>query len=215
MTEAFPERLKESRSRLKLSQKEISEKLGISQTAYSSYESRGVLPPLATVEKLADILDVSIDWLLARDKRSELRTYADIAEYLNVLAKKIGIEVKVEHGEIGYNPKQYVYTCNIRFGEIIGSSRKNEPEDIKEGYAQAIAFSKYLVAWGKIYNLHLNQTITEDLFLLWCEREISKLKGDPPHHFYADQSPPYGCRISSSNNDKSNLESHKNDSDNT
>ena len=57
-------RIKELRVELGLNQKDIAEKLGITQQAYANYERGARQPDNNTLIKLAKLFDVSIDYLL-------------------------------------------------------------------------------------------------------------------------------------------------------
>ena len=66
------ERIKELRVEKKFTQEQLSKKLGISQRAYSHFETgtRGI--PIEVLIKLADIYRVSLDYLVGRsDKRKK------------------------------------------------------------------------------------------------------------------------------------------------
>ena len=63
----FSERLKTLRKEKKLTQKELAEQIGISQKSYSHWETGKNEPSLENLIKLADLLEVSIDWLFGRD----------------------------------------------------------------------------------------------------------------------------------------------------
>lgn len=60
----FPERLKEARKSKGLSQKEMAEKLFLSQQAYAKYEVGAAKPNTEMLTQIAAVLDVSIDCLL-------------------------------------------------------------------------------------------------------------------------------------------------------
>lgn len=62
----FPQKLKELRKEKKLTQTELASKLNISQKSYSNWESGKVEPTLDNIIKLANILDVTVDYLLGR-----------------------------------------------------------------------------------------------------------------------------------------------------
>lgn len=64
--ETLPERLKDLRKRNNLTQKQIAEKLCISQQAYASYETGKKEPKIDTLRMLADIFKTSIDYLVGR-----------------------------------------------------------------------------------------------------------------------------------------------------
>lgn len=59
----FSERIKEERKRRKLTQEDIAEQLGITRSAYTLYETGKTQPSLETAVKLADIFQVSLDYL--------------------------------------------------------------------------------------------------------------------------------------------------------
>lgn len=56
-------RLKEAREKKRLTQIEVSKKLGISNGTLSGYERDYRDPDTATLKKLANLYEVSIDWL--------------------------------------------------------------------------------------------------------------------------------------------------------
>ena len=62
----FPEILKNLRRSYKLTQIEVAEQLGIAYQSYQAYERGIALPNLKNFVKLADIFDVSLDYLLGR-----------------------------------------------------------------------------------------------------------------------------------------------------
>lgn len=68
----FAERLKTLRKQVKLTQAQIAEKLDISQQAYASWE-RGVKKPTQeNLVKIAQVLNVSIDYLVGNsDEKSD------------------------------------------------------------------------------------------------------------------------------------------------
>lgn len=60
----FSQRLKELRIENKMMQKELAAKLGIKQATFSAYESGKNKPSLSIVVQLAEIFNVSTDYLL-------------------------------------------------------------------------------------------------------------------------------------------------------
>ena len=64
MGENFNENLKEARIKSGLSQKEVSENIGVAKSTYSLYESGNREPNVNTIKKIADVLNVSADTLL-------------------------------------------------------------------------------------------------------------------------------------------------------
>lgn len=62
----FEQRLKEQRKLYGLTQRQMAENLGISQPSYIRYENGTSEPSQENLVKIADIFDVSIDYLLGR-----------------------------------------------------------------------------------------------------------------------------------------------------
>ena len=62
----FQERLYEQRKLNKMTQKHIADYLNISQPSYIRYENGGAEPSYENLVKLADLFDVSVDYLLGR-----------------------------------------------------------------------------------------------------------------------------------------------------
>lgn len=69
--ELFANRVKEARKRVGLNQAELAEKLGVGQNTVSNYENatggKGSAPKLETAAKMAEVLNVSLDWLVGRE----------------------------------------------------------------------------------------------------------------------------------------------------
>jgi len=62
----FPERLKEARKAKGITQKTMAEYLDMTEQAYQKYEYAMREPNHEITVKIADILDVSVDYLLGR-----------------------------------------------------------------------------------------------------------------------------------------------------
>ena len=70
------ERLRETRKQLGYTMKFIAQKVGVTESAISQYETGKRQPDFLTVSRLADFLGVSVDYLLGRDD-SETETQED------------------------------------------------------------------------------------------------------------------------------------------
>lgn len=70
------DRLKQLRSIKKLSQKQVAVELGIDQGQYSRMESGKVEPTLSSLQKIADVLDISLSELL--------KDNSDLSEDINL-----------------------------------------------------------------------------------------------------------------------------------
>ncbi len=77
------ERLKELRFKKNIKQKELADLLGVSQAQVSRYENYQDQPSYEVIEKMAEILDVSPEYLLGKESKSELK--ADFKERIKEL----------------------------------------------------------------------------------------------------------------------------------
>ena len=67
----FSKRLNELRHSRGLTAQQMADHLDMELRAYRNYESGNRQPSLATLTRIADILDVSLDYLLCRDEYME------------------------------------------------------------------------------------------------------------------------------------------------
>lgn len=63
----FAKRLRAARMSCKFTQQYVADTLGMTVNAYQKYEQSERFPSLDTLVKLADLFNVSTDWLLCRD----------------------------------------------------------------------------------------------------------------------------------------------------
>ena len=75
-------RITELRKQKGWSQSELAKKIGISYTQMSRYEIKGVQPPANILNKLADTLSTSIDFLISGDKDEKARASLKDSELL-------------------------------------------------------------------------------------------------------------------------------------
>lgn len=80
MSKNFSKILRQVRESKKLSQTELAEKSGFQPSAISHFETGRRSPSFENLNRLADTLSVSIDYLLGRDETS--RSYGPVTEQL-------------------------------------------------------------------------------------------------------------------------------------
>lgn len=79
----FSQRLKELRKEKRLKQHEVAKFLNMSLTGYNQYETNGHEPSIQTIIKLAELFNVSIDYLLGY---SDNRNYKELLDLLKNLS---------------------------------------------------------------------------------------------------------------------------------
>lgn len=70
----FGTKLKQARQNAKLSQEHLAEKLCVSRSAIAKWETDKGMPDIQNLKAIAQLLDVSIDYLLAEDKQLSFQT---------------------------------------------------------------------------------------------------------------------------------------------
>lgn len=84
--EVLPKRLKKCRANLKkfmpdCTQAFVADKIGVARTTYTAYENGTKLPPIDTLLSIAQLFNVSIDYLIGRT--NEERPYIEILQEIN------------------------------------------------------------------------------------------------------------------------------------
>lgn len=93
----FSERLKNLRKQAHLTQVDVAEKLGISQPAYASWERGAKKPTQDNLVKIAQVLNVSVDYLLGN---TENKQTSDVLEDIELLFRMNSKGLSNEEKEI-------------------------------------------------------------------------------------------------------------------
>ncbi len=73
MKESIAGRVTLLRKQAGLTQVELADKIGVSKSQYIRYETKDVQPPADTINKLADALGTSVDFLISGDKTEKAK----------------------------------------------------------------------------------------------------------------------------------------------
>lgn len=159
--EIFSRRLKEARNNKNMTQRQLADKIGVSATTLTNYETnKSKVPGADTLVLLAEALDVSIDWLLGNDKSNIESTKIDV----NNIS---GNDIK--------NALNIIFTAfgdKIRFFDI---NLERSCEDLS-GYPQlynelvkAIVIDeeniqKYLDNYVKLLSVNIDKSVLNNVF---------------------------------------------------
>jgi transcriptional regulator with XRE-family HTH domain len=80
-------RIQELRKQAGLTQAQLAEKIDISHTQLTRYESKDVQPPADVLERLANIFDTSIDYLVRGNKSEHVENALKDAELIKEFKK--------------------------------------------------------------------------------------------------------------------------------
>lgn len=96
-TTIFGERLKQLRTKLKLSQRDFANKIGVTASALSSYEKGQKNPSVGVVTNIAAQFHVSLDWLCGISRESDF-FIPDQYVYFDLPAALLGLFRLIEEG---------------------------------------------------------------------------------------------------------------------
>lgn len=94
----FSERIREVRKKAGYNQKEFGTLLNIKQSTLSAYETDRMQPTISALVKIAEMFNVSLDWLCGIEKKEQDAKIkpSDYAEFLANLAKAKDIFADLE-----------------------------------------------------------------------------------------------------------------------
>lgn len=150
----FSKRLKETREKTKMTQKDFAELVGSTSATISAYENATKNPSLDLVITIAEKCEVSIDWLCGFTDEIKIKpkveTYSDVVRLLLSLAANEDFEMKLGIDD-GLGSKEY------------NGITIDDP-----------TIKKFLEDWDKMKNLLENGSIDKELYNLWVEKTITK-----------------------------------------
>ena len=138
----FENRLKFIRERNGISQKELSQFLGINKSTYSNYESERYIIPLKYLMLFSDYLNISIDYLfgLNNNIKRKLKKCDDL--------KLIGLRLKELRKDLNISQ------------ELLARRTENKRSNIS-GYE----IGKYLISTKELYTICKKYNISADYLL--------------------------------------------------
>lgn len=87
-TDNIGDKIKKLRQSLKLTGKELADKIGVSKVAISQYENNKTKPTIENLKKIADVGNVDLDYFLGTPKKV-LSTEEEIMEFLDQESLKV------------------------------------------------------------------------------------------------------------------------------
>ena len=128
-------KMKTLRSNAGLSQKDMAAKLGLSVPSYSNYENGYSEPPVETLQKFCEILNINLGDLLgfnvSSNNKANLRTYSDVLRLIIAL-KRAGLPINCSVNA-NKESKRLVATINIESPQMFSMlSGYNELNDSLE-----------------------------------------------------------------------------------
>lgn len=76
----FGERLKKLRKRMRLSQKDFGEKIGVTRQTIAYWETDERVPDIYMAKRIAKVLDISLDELVEEEKQEKCQVASDFVD---------------------------------------------------------------------------------------------------------------------------------------
>lgn len=147
-------RIKELRIKNSLTQRDLAKAINTTATSISAYETGLKTPSISIVKKIAEYFNVSLDWLCGvSDNQSNngITTYADIIKLLILIEQHINLSLS--------------FTTEQMYDTFIDYATINfEDKTIKS----------FIKEWQKIQELHSDNTIDDDLYQLWIDKQLKQ-----------------------------------------
>lgn len=151
------DRIKQKRKELGLTQIELSAKLNISDRAVSKWEQGEGTPNLSIIPDIAEVLGVSLDYLLLGNDEEQTISLDDMdtEKRLSLLIKKDDVD----------NFRKYDYlTSEYVFGRKLNHSKSGNLCDVKSGTWTEIIEHRAI----KIFNLCCDELIKKNSQRVWA-----------------------------------------------
>lgn len=184
----FSERLKEARLTAKLKQTELAKISGVTAATISAYEcadgNKGKNPSLDNALKLAQALNVSLDWLCGTTVSNERLQFSDFLKMLVKLDETLGGGVSIDSFDFEKddNIKRFPNAWNLVDIDYYSDMKSNSQymyETFSYNFA-VVAFGSafidnFLQEWCNMKSLYYKGTIDENLYNLWLNQQYKKI----------------------------------------
>ena len=177
--ESFPERLRRLIEESGMNAKELGEKIGISKSAMSKYINQAREPDLETIIKIADCLNVTLDYLLCRKSAVlSLHNHKDnifihdktefdfnrlLAEYDDFLTALLGDHALSASSSDTVSIISLLHTINLRDTVAVYKSRHSLPAE---------EYPAFLIRSAEIHKIinHLSDRLTQGVISKCCPK---------------------------------------------
>lgn len=152
-------RIKELRTSMGLTQKEFAELINVSTVSVSSYETEAKTPSLDMVISISRKCNVSIDWLCGlSDIKSNLETITTYPDLFRLFIKIL--------------ETRYFEFDNVPIIDEIDSDKSSVVLTLHDDPN----IQQFFTEWCRVFELHCNNTIDDELYRLWIEKELVKFE---------------------------------------
>ena len=142
-----------------LTQKEFAELINVSTVSVSSYETEAKTPSLDMVISISRKCNVSIDWLCGlSDIKSNLETITTYPDLFRLFIKIL--------------ETRYFEFDNVPIIDEIDTDKSSVIITLHDDPNM----QQFFTEWCRVFELHCNNTIDDELYHLWIEKELAKFE---------------------------------------
>lgn len=189
MIRKFAENIRELRNKKNLSKRAMALEIGVTPSTYASYENDEKIPTLETAKTIADVFNVSLDWLCGRAQSNE---QAD-----NHVPKSLGDVVRACAVLLDASNNASISAKERWFDKIwAGALGKGEEVEIsppKDELDCSTAYTRYDLtinlkecdvgrigdAWQKLLDLYRHGDVERDMYTAWVEKKVEEYSKTP------------------------------------
>ena len=159
--DVFSQRLKDARNKKQLTQKQLANKIGVSATTLTNYETnKSKVPGADVLISLSEVLDVSIDWLLGNDKSNIESTKTDVN---NISGNDIKNALNVIFTAFGDKIRFFDIDLERSYEDLSGYPQSyNEP--VKAIVIDEKNIQKYLDNYVKLLSVNIDKSVLNNVF---------------------------------------------------
>lgn len=136
----FDERLKKLREERGLTQKQVAEVLEMNPRTYSSYENNEREPNSEMLLMIADLFDVSIDYLVGYDERRIIKK--EIGRTKDMSLNKAEMELIQNYRKLSYQGKEHLKTTMEMYKSYFPNDTEHSPISRNEIISNDIVATK-------------------------------------------------------------------------
>lgn len=195
--QTFSSRLKEARKKSGLSQKELADKVQVSQGTISAYEKgtgdKGSGPTIEKVARIAAALDVSLDWLCGADEQKPASAEIDPAAWLSYLFRLLdNPRATIYYYETGHPfTEDYEVKSSFKRSMVLSVPDVEESDmELGKEVAEILFYGKEMQKFFQTYQL-VSALREKGADKSICDGLINALAKDNSNLFAPDESLPF------------------------
>lgn len=159
--ELFIARLKDARERKDLTLKQLAQKCNISLSAMNRYVAMASLPTIEVAATIAEVLDVSLDWLCGLRESEDDRGQMTTGRLVRMLSQLLITET---YNEENAPPKYAANFTSWSSGEIFIEITQGNIPNIMD-----------FVSWERFMSLYRDGTIDAEMYAGWIDKKVKQL----------------------------------------